>query len=949
MTNTLDQWQQLMERHFAALAKSRKQSNLPTFVLEHGLDAVALEEISSKLRSRLLDGERLASHWLLWAIYAAEQGYTYEGGEYWQSFEQATPGWDGGFRYRISDWFSRFHDTYNGFKPSGPWASHFSIIAWPITHAVLPRYLQRQFAQTLYALRFQLARIDNTSPSAIGRLIASNVYGASTRFEQFLEQDELVGRLVLALLQDGEDTSAGPLLPATLNRIVGDLETIRNARGWLKETSRVASGRFKGIANRPLGASANAFPTTATRSPTPDVRASIRLHFKGENHWNVQIDIPSFKEVGALYPEIRQFLKKSRCFLNGSPARKPPGWLLSSRRQAILRDWPNPDEPLVGFEGDNGTLKHLLESECRMTRGPIWLFRVGRDGIAREIIGRIVRPEQRYIVVSDEPLEAPDHLAEQCSINCSKAYAIKITVPDVPSEDHMAWFKAMGISLARTVHVWPTGFPGRNWDGDGQGEWLTTDTPQFGIRADHLVDSFEITLNGSESLRVDAKSDGGPTFIKISKLPVGRHLLVVKAYRGGRVDDRQPPHEGFLEIRVREAVPWVPGTASHAGLVAWSEPYDASLDQFWENEVRLHVVGPSNATVVPHVVLRDASDSPVFAKQVCGPVPLPMKPTAWEERFSNFLRREECAWNYLNASSGTLELDGAELGKYVLRFEHELHPLRWVLQNRDDGVIVRLVDETGQEDAERKCYFLNMERPLQTKKVSFDSAKSGLAVEQPGGMYVAMAGRNRDVIVISNGLTGEGLEGLGVHPDHGHISDSPKEIARLFRVLRFWQKARIAGYLVSARRRQVTDVIKGGITGVTTGWDWARTEAKLRDSAESKHLLDRLQTMVARQRSFATAIRLNASQAARDNGSLDGWFVDLAARYQISSDERQAKFALDMAYRPEALPLIYKESFVELIQSACENQSLLRGARFAFLCSALSSDQTEFQTSEAVA
>jgi hypothetical protein len=140
MVVPLDQWQERMERHFEALAERRASSGLPLFALEHGLSDDEIEDVSRQLRARLVSGARLAPHWLLWTIYAAERGYTYEGGEYWQSFEQVTPGWDSCDRYRVSAWFSRFRKDYNGFKPSGPWASHFSIIAWPITHAVLPRY-----------------------------------------------------------------------------------------------------------------------------------------------------------------------------------------------------------------------------------------------------------------------------------------------------------------------------------------------------------------------------------------------------------------------------------------------------------------------------------------------------------------------------------------------------------------------------------------------------------------------------------------------------------------------------------------------------------------------------------------------------------------------------------------------------------------------------------------
>ena len=86
MAVPLDKWQERMKQHFAALADRRSSSGLPIFALEHGLTDAELGEIADQLRSRLTSGQRLMPHWLLWTIYAAEQGYTYEGDEYWQSF-----------------------------------------------------------------------------------------------------------------------------------------------------------------------------------------------------------------------------------------------------------------------------------------------------------------------------------------------------------------------------------------------------------------------------------------------------------------------------------------------------------------------------------------------------------------------------------------------------------------------------------------------------------------------------------------------------------------------------------------------------------------------------------------------------------------------------------------------------------------------------------------------
>src|SRR5260370_20047089 len=151
MPTPLDAWQQRLQAHFGGLAASRSASGFPIFALEHGLDHAELEEIGKLLRSELAAGARLYRHWLLWVVYATEQGYAYDGTEYWVSFEENTPHWGGYCSAKtLRRYFIRFQESYNGVIPSGAWADWFCNIARPITPAILPRYLQFQIANAPY-------------------------------------------------------------------------------------------------------------------------------------------------------------------------------------------------------------------------------------------------------------------------------------------------------------------------------------------------------------------------------------------------------------------------------------------------------------------------------------------------------------------------------------------------------------------------------------------------------------------------------------------------------------------------------------------------------------------------------------------------------------------------------------------------------------------------------
>lgn len=935
MSVPLDKWQERMEVHFADLKARRVRSGLPIFAMEHGLTEESVEEIAAQLRQRLIRGERLAPHWLLWTIYAAERGYTYEGGEYWQSFEESTPGWDSRDRYKVSNWFRRFQESYNGVVPSGAWAGHFSIIAWPITHAVLPRFLQWQFARTLYELRYRLARLNDVGPTTIGRLIASNVYYASTRMEQFLQQEELVGRLVLALLHQDQIEGEEPLLPATLDRIVSDLEQLRDARAWIKEASRVVSDRFKG-----LGRETSSGQFAATRGTKglssfegrPDIRPDLRLCYKGERKWDVQVDFPSFKDVGALNPEVRQFLKQTRCTVNGSTGKKPPGWLISGRRQAVLRNWPDPDQPMVAFDAKNGTVDLLLSSECRISQGPIWLFRIGKDGLAREISGRTVRPGQNYVVVSKAPLNDPLNLHQPCTVNCADMHAIHLSIPEAIPELLAQQLKAWKLDIARTIRVWPSGLPGRGWDGEGRGEWLTTEKPCLGIFPDHKVEAFQVSIDGREAQTVPAGEPGRPTFIQLPELTPGKHLLRVAAKTQNKEGTGLASHEGYLELRVREPEPWVSGTSLHAGLIVTRNPHDATLDTFWQNEFDLSVAGPDGRQVTPSVALHNAAEEEIFARQVCGSLNLPISSEVWRKRFNEFLQREKCEWRYLEAASGLLTLDGGELGRYEVRFEHEVKPVRWVLRHQSDGIYIRLVDETSQEGTGPVCHFYGMERPRDVQSIDPEKALRGYKVEPPGGLFTAKIGRSRDYIAVSTGLSGSHLAGLGVRPNHGHISGDPKAIINLLLILRYWKSARVAGDLGSFHRWQVINTLVQGLVGIMAGWDWARIESQLIEEGNAATALSRLQSRVNKNSGFASVIVRDVGKIAGGRKHLIAWFTDLAKRYRISSDEDLCQFALELASRPYALPTLYLEGLENHIRRAKANQTLLRAARLAILC-----------------
>ena len=390
-------------------------------------------------------------------------------------------------------------------------------------------------------------------------------------------------------------------------------------------------------------------------------------------------------------------LRATRCRLNGADDFKPGGWLLFGNRKGALKRWPDPQKPMICFERRAPALENILQTECRTNPGPNWLYRIGPDGTAREIAGGIVRPEGSYIIVMKEErgqLRFGMHLLE---VDCAGIWAYRLDVPADVSAEFTEWLSKFKLQVARTVRVWPAGLPCRGWNGEGRSEWLTTETPCFGMAHDHPVDGYVLRLDGEAEIDIEAGEPGDPVFVRLPRLPAGEHILTVKARRSTAFDGivSTPAAEGHVELRVRESEPWIPGVAAHCGLIANLDPHDADLEAIWRNEVNLSVMGPASRSVTARIRLMDRKGDELLCEPVGDRIELPLRSETWRKKFAQFLQREKNTWVYLEAASGELEISAEELGCVSFRFEHDVPPLRWVLDRDQDTIVARLVDDTG--------------------------------------------------------------------------------------------------------------------------------------------------------------------------------------------------------------------------------------------------------------
>ena len=873
----LREWQASLAAHFAELRESRLKDGLgrPVFSLEHGLDPAEIQDLEYAARASIRYRQPSRLHYLVWVVYSSELGYRYSGDEYWQTFEQETPGWEQyGNRYSIREFYRRFQRDFGGAEPSGVWAEQFSIICWPITHAILPKDLQLQLARTLYDLRNRFSRDILESTESLGKLIAARSWSATSRFQNFVQEKQLVGQIAAALLLQDEFGTSNLIHPNTLKRIREDVDRERQAREWLRSARQSAGERVR---TRGIGLPRRTTPTPnvsrldEARTEVTELGIEPRLILRpggssGES-WDVSLEIPELSHVLSRFPQTAEVLAGSRCTVAGSSGRPlARGRLLYGRQCIALNRWPRWDEVLLKFEQNDPQLDFLLRTECLLRPGPKWLFRIAADGLAYECRSLRVRPGERYILVSTTDQVPSTQHSTAIELNCEGVNGTLLDLPEALTLDWEEALRHLGLEQSRTVEVWPAGLAPAAWDGEGYGEWPETEVPCLGIISDHPLAalSFSMETSINESFELTSLEPGEPVFLEFPQLSVGLHRLHISAQNvsGGR-----PGQVGDLDvvIRILEERPQSQTLSPIGPLSLQIEPPSPTLEQLWEGQVDLSLQGPIGRSVDTNVSFFEPNgESPIFAQRL-PPIFLPIRSDDWRNHFSERLQSSgDSKEAYDIARVCTLEFDAGELGEFNLRFERAFTPLRWGVRRRSRGYLVRLFDDSGDpEPAVRSRW--PFETPCVEEPLSFDSESEP---HQSGGMLVARTARFTASIIVPPAPNSIQLSDLHLVPNiqrHEHSMDS---VERLVDILGLWGRARLLGDLLSViRQRKVLRELLRELFRLLCGNHWATAE----NQYVEKGTLDALRPLadlVSQRREeigLGTSLFSNAEEFARAN------------------------------------------------------------------------------------
>lgn len=868
-----------LAEHFGVLAREREQ--VPLFALEHGLAQAELLALQNALRARIQVTAPARHHEVVWVVYAAEIGYGYAGDEYWQTFEEKTPGWTlNGRRDWIREAFVAFHRKFGGAKPSGPWAEQFSIIAWPITHAILPRDLQQQLARVLYELRHSFSAELFDEPQRLGDFIAARSWNTSARFQNLVQAPALVGQIAAALLLQGREGFKPLLHPTTLKRIGDDVDRERRARDWLRGARRAAEERAK-IRGLSIGR-----PTSTTFQRRDEARAEIvRLGIEPRlvlrpiegSRWEVSLEIPDLSHLLLRFPQVRDVLTASRCTVAGAAGRPlARGRCLHGPQRVPLGRWPRPEDVLLKFERTDAQLEYLLRAECMLRPGSSWLFKVASDGLAYESRGMRVRAGSKYLLVSTEPF-APSSFARPVELTCQGVGAVLL---DVPAALTFEWEQALHqlqVTQAKSIEVWPAGLAAVAWDGEGHGEWLASETPTLAIRSDHAIDDLTIAMGGGPSLSLSLTdtAPGEPIFIELPPLPVGLHKFSVAA-RSGSGAECEAIGDLDVVMRVREARPWSSGSTAHGPLEVELDPAAPSLEQLWEGTAAVFVRGPAGRQAKCRVQMFDrAGEGPLLERQL-PPVTLPLSSAEWARHFEAHIKKDTAAQHaYDDAHVCEVEFSADELGVFALRSEREFTPLRWSVRRDAAGFIARLHDNAGSGELILNRF--SFERPTSGERLSTDAEHRA---PRGGGLYAATLGNVKAAIIIPPIV--KGLADLQCEPKIDAGPRRPETVTRLLSLAQLWGGARLSGDLIAgARRGVVLRALTAHILAVLGGRAWASAESRLKDE---RGLVD-------------------LKRSISDKGYELGLGSGLQLEYRALADEPPAKRAARLASLAESFRL----------------------------------------------
>lgn len=930
-TDTLSYFHEVLDSHFRALHERRAKLEppAPVFALEHGLaaeDLALLQQAVAAAHREARFARTSNTLWLPFAVHAAEVGYIYDGVEYWPIYAKATPSWiDSEYeRDRVRDWLRKFSREYGGAVPKGAWAKTFRKIAWPITHAVLPRYLQVQLAKMLSDYRTAWPSLLD-DPEALGVRLHSWSRHYTDRLEKFCQNSALVGHVAVALLLSGEDEESPYIERRILERLVESINSERQSRRWLQDARRSAT-TVRTRHFRPPGESGGHGTPTKRLPAATDPKLQLR---RERGIWKAYAVLPDLKPLQYTLPSVYDELRKSRAIIAGARQAIPTGGLLFATAPVEFSTWPSPVEPFLQIQRAPREVNLLIADQCRITSGPWWVFRRKPGQPAAEVKGKFVRPNARYALVGACELAPPDVVwCNRAEIAVEGVTAYDLDVPAMLSETDARALVAAGISVISDVSIRPVGLVASNWDGEGAVEWLAGEPGLIAIHAEHSPAKARLTINGTPYY-IEWPTGETELFLSLDGLAVGTHEIVVSL---GDPDGDGRKAGGTLVATIRDRQFLPQGASSGEGIRLRTVPAQPSLPELWDGHAVVEVDGPQGTSAELKITLRDGNGGELGSYRRA--LELPVTGDDWSRLFGRLRQQPELARHYDAADVADVAVSRAGMGFASLSCERGFRGLRWVVsaRHREGGYAARLVDRT--DGAPVTVEFFSVERPLIATLCEAGQEFVGPA---RGGLLRATNGEQCAAQIIPpdpNELLRIGIAQPSVPIGQKSLAEAQK----LMRHHRQWKDAELPAHPFGMRERQrVLDALTTALAQTLAPGQWATFEQRIVGLSPADVDLNRARALIGdapAQRAAADAIANNLWQWNSPASLIEGFsqaIAVLAATAGMPDTTKGARFLLQLASSPGELLDWDEDERAQYLRCVLTDPVLVRAARFAVL------------------
>ena len=930
-SETLEYLHGELDAHFSAMHKRRQQFDppAPVFALEHGLtgDDLALlqEAVLSAHRERLVS-RASGRWWLPFVVHAAEVGYIYDGVEYWPIYAKATPSWiDSEYeRDRVRDWFLKFAREYGGAIPQGAWANTFRKIAWPITHAVLPRYLQLQLAKMLSDYRTGWPGLLD-DPHELGVRLHSWSWHYSDRLEKFCQNTALVGHVAVALLLSGNDEDSPYIESTTLARLVESINSERQSRRWLQDARRSAST----VRTHNFRPSTGVGRQGSQQRRLP-VATDPKLQLRREGGvWKAYVVLPNLKPLQHTLPSVYDELRKYRAAVAGARQGIPAGGLLFATPPIQLASWPAPTDPFLQLQRASQEVNLLIADQCRITSGPWWVFRCTSGAPAIEVKGKFVRPGGEYCIVGAAELAPPDVAwCQMADIAVEGVRAYDLQVPTALSESDAAALVTAGLSVVSDISIRPVGVVASDWDGGGSVEWLAGELALIAVHAQHSPLKARLTING-EPYYVEWPAGETELFLTLDGLDVGTHEIVVFL---GDPDGDGRKTGGTLIATIRDPQVQDEGAAVGEGIRLRTVPAQPSLPELWDGHAVVELDGPDGTTADLKVTLCDGDGIELGSYRRS--LQLPVAGDHWRRLFHQLRAVPDLAKHYDEADVAHLAVSRAGIGFAALSCERGFRGLRWVLsaRHREGGYAARLIDRTDGNPV--SVEFFSVEHPLVAEECSADQIFVG---PPRGGLLWATNGEQVAGQIVPpdpNQMFHLGV----VQPSVPTAQKSLAEVTKLVRHHRQWKDAELPAHPFGVReRKRVLDAITTGMAVMLAPGQWANFEHRIVGLTTDYVDLNRAQVLVGDSPAHRAAAQTIASNLWLWNTPetlIEGFsdaVADLIGSAGMPNTIKGARLLLQLASSPGELLDWDEAERDRYLRCVLTCPVLVRAARFAVL------------------